>query len=68
MHHTREAAFVPEWLSARNLPPDTAAEVWSEDYAEVFAALFSPPAAHWRAPTPRPSPEALASLRGRFFS
>ena len=67
MHHTREPTFVAEWLSARNLPPDTPSEVWAEDYAEVFAALFSPPAAHWRAPTPRPGPEALVALKSRFF-
>lgn len=68
MHHTREPTFVAEWLSTRNLPPDTPSEAWTEDYAEVFAALFSPPADHWRAPTPRPSPEALAALKSRFFS
>jgi hypothetical protein len=67
MHHTREPAFAAEWLRARNLPEQTPAEVWTEDYAEVFAALFSPPADRWRAPTPRPSPGALADLRARFF-
>lgn len=68
MHHTREPDFVDRWLSARSLPADTASEVWTEDYAEVFAALFSPPADHWRAPTPRPSAEALLVLKGSFFS
>lgn len=68
MHHTRDPGFVPDWLAARGLPPDTPSEVWTEDYAEVFAALFSPPSDQWRAPTPRPTPEALASLKARFFS
>ena len=68
MHHTREPAFVSDYLAARNLPADPQSEIWTEDYAEVFAALFSPPADHWRAPTPRPSAEALAALKGRFFS
>ena len=68
MHHTREPTFVPEWLAARSLPLATPDEVWTEDYAEVFAALFSPPSDRWRAPTARPSPEALADLRARFFS
>ncbi len=69
MHHTREPAFLSDYLAARNLTAEgPASEVWTEDYAEVFAALFSPPADHWRAPTPRPSAEALAALKGRFFS
>ncbi|HWI04952.1 MAG TPA: hypothetical protein VNT52_14160 [Acidimicrobiales bacterium] len=69
MHHTREPTFaVADWLAARGLPAGTPAEVWAEDYAEVFAALFSPPSDAWRAPTPRPTPEALASLKARFFS
>ncbi len=68
MHHTREPAFVSDYMAARNLTADGQSEVWTEDYAEVFAALFSPPADQWRAPTPRPSPEALAALKGRFFS
>ncbi len=70
MHHTREPApaRVAEWLAARSLPPTTPDEVWTEDYAEVFAALFSPPSDAWRAPTPRPSAEELASLKARFFS
>lgn len=68
MHHTREPTFLPQWLAARSLPPGTPDEVWTEDYAEVFAALFSPPSDRWRAPTPRPTPEALADLRTRFFS
>ena len=68
MHHTREPTFVPEWLAARSLPPATPDEVWTEDYAEVFAALFTPPNGRWRAPTPRPPPEALAQLKARFFS
>ena len=69
MHHTREPSFaIPDWLAARGLPPGTPDEVWTEDYAEVFAALFSPPSDAWRAPTPRPTPEALAALKTRFFS
>ena len=69
MHHTREPAFAAaEWLAARKLPAETASEIWTEDYAEVFAALFSPPADHWRAPTPRPSAQDLQALKGRFFS
>ena len=69
MHHTREPAFsVADWLAARNLGPQDASEIWTEDYAEVFATLFSPPAERWRAPTPRPGPEALAALKARFFS
>jgi hypothetical protein len=69
MHHTREPTFaVADWLAARGLPAGTPPEVWLEDYAEVFAALFSPPNDAWRAPTPRPTPEALASLKARFFS
>ena len=69
MHHTREPAFaVADWLAARGLPPSTPDEVWTEDYAEVFAALFSPPNEAWRAPTPRPTPEVLAALKARFFS
>lgn len=70
MHHTREAApaLVADWLALRGLPPDTPDEIWTEDYAEVFAALFSPPSDRWRAPTPRPSAEALNVLRDRFFS
>ncbi len=67
MHHTREPDFVADWMAARNLPAGTPDEVWAEDYAEVFAALFAPPSGRWRAPTPRPSPEALASLRAQFF-
>lgn len=68
MRHTREPTFVPEWLAARGLPADTPDTVWTEDYAEVFAALFGPPSEEWRAPTTRPAAEALADLRGRFFS
>ncbi len=68
MHHGREPAFATEWLEARALPADTPAEIWTEDYAEVFSALFSPPNDRWRAPTARPSPGALSWLRGRFFS
>lgn len=68
MQLTRDPAFIPQWLAARNLPPDTRSEVWTEDFAEVFAALFSPPADHWRAPTPRPSADALVALKGAFFS
>lgn len=68
MHHTREPAFVAEWLEARNLPPDSPSELWTEDYAEVFSALFSPPSIRWRAATPRPSPDALATLKARFFA
>ncbi|MGH9225983.1 MAG: hypothetical protein ACRD2W_19835 [Acidimicrobiales bacterium] len=68
MHHTRDPQFVPEWLAARGLPADTRDEVWTEDYAEVFAAIFSPPADRWRAPTVAPDAAALAALRARFFA
>jgi len=68
MRHTREPDFVPAWLAARNLSPDTPSAIWTEDYAETFAALFGPPSDQWRAPTPRPGAEALAALRTRFFS
>ncbi len=68
MHHTREPGFVADWLAARNLDPQTPSEIWTEDYAEVFATLFSPPAERWRAPTVRPTAEALAELKARFFS
>lgn len=69
MHHTREPAFaIADWLEARGLPATTPSEVWTEDYAEVFAALFSPPNDTWRAPTSRPTPEILAALEARFFS
>jgi hypothetical protein len=68
MHLTREPTFVAEWLAARNLPAPTPPEVWVEDYAEVFAALFGPPPSRWRAPTPRPSPEDLVRLKARFFA
>ena len=68
MHHTREPTFVNEWLTARSLDYNTPTEVWTEDYAEVFAALFSPPSERWRAATVRPTPEALLGLKERFFS
>ncbi|MDQ6948101.1 MAG: hypothetical protein M3256_17990 [Actinomycetota bacterium] len=68
MRHTREPTFVPEWLAARGLPPDTPSSVWTEDYAETFAALFGPPNDSWRAPTPRPDAAALAGLKAQFFS
>jgi hypothetical protein len=68
MRHTREPTFVPEWLAARGLPADTPAAVWTEDYAETFAALFSPPEDTWRAPTPRPDARQLAGLEAQFFS
>ena len=68
MHHTREFPLFGEWLAARALAPGTPDAIWTEDYAEVFAALFSPPAARWRAPTPRPDAGALADLKARFFS
>jgi hypothetical protein len=68
MHHTREFRPLAEWLEARGLPAGTADSVWTEDYAEVFAALFSPPATRWRAPTPRPDSRALAELKARFFA
>ena len=69
MHHTREPAFAEaDWLAARGLPPATPSEIWTEDYSEVFAALFSPPSDQWRAPTPRPTSENLAALKARFFS
>jgi hypothetical protein len=67
MHHTRDPRFVPEWLSARGLAPGTQDEIWTEDYAEVFAALFAPPSELWRAPTPRPKTNDLAALKARFF-
>ncbi|MFP5318582.1 MAG: hypothetical protein ACLGI2_09835 [Acidimicrobiia bacterium] len=68
MHHTRRPTFVADWLAARNLDPATPSEVWTEDYAEVFAALFAPPSTAWRAPTPRPSPGAVEELKARFFA
>jgi len=68
MHHTREPDFVGDWLRARDLPADTPPDVWTEDYAEVFAALFSPPSDSWRAPTARPTAAALTTLRARFFA
>lgn len=68
MHHTRDFRRLTEWLAARNLDAGTPTNIWTEDYAEVFAALFAPPGERWRAPTPRPTPEALADLRARFFS
>jgi hypothetical protein len=68
MRHTREPTFVPAYLAARGLPADTPSAVWTEDYAEVFAALFSPPSDKWRAPTPRPDAQALSGLKAQFFS
>lgn len=68
MHHTREFRTLGAWLAARELEPGTTDAIWTEDYAEVFAAIFSPPAARWRAPTARPSPEGLDDLKARFFS
>ena len=68
MHHTREFRSLADWLAARGLDRGTSDAVWTEDYAEVFAALFSPPTDRWRAPTPRPTPQALADLKARFFS
>lgn len=67
MHHTRDPRFVPEWLSVRGLPAGTPSEIWTEDYAEVFAALFAPPSEQWRAPTPRPTADDLVRLKIRFF-
>jgi hypothetical protein len=67
MHHTRDPRFVAEWLSVRGLPAGTPEEIWTEDYAEVFAALFAPPSERWRAPTSRPSAEDLVRLKSRFF-
>ena len=67
MHHTREFLRVTEWLRARNLPAGTPVEVWTEDYAEVFARLFGPPSERWRAPTTPPDPGDLARLRPQFF-
>lgn len=68
MHHTREATFAPQWLQARNLPPDTPPTIWTEDYAEVFAALYGPPVDGWQAPTTRPAPAALVALEAEFFT
>jgi hypothetical protein len=68
MHHTREPAFLPRWLAARGLAPDTPDAVWTEDYAEVFAALYGPPVDGWQAVTSRPSPEVLAALERQFFT
>lgn len=67
MHHTREFLRLDEWLQARSLPPDAPVELWTEDYAEVFAALFGPPSEKWRAPTRRPAPDELARLGAQFF-
>jgi len=67
MHHTRDASFAPEWLKARSLPPETDWAIWTEDYAEVFASIFGPPFADWRAPTVPPTAAELSTLRDRFF-
>jgi hypothetical protein len=67
MHHTRDPRFVPEWLAVRGLPAGTPDDIWTEDYAEVFAALFAPPSDRWRAPTPRPAADDLVRLKARFF-
>lgn len=67
MTHTRDFAQVPQWLAARGLPANTPWEVWTEDYAEVFAALFGPPVDGWHAPTTKPAPAALAALEAQFF-
>lgn len=68
MRHTRDPRFVPEWLAARGLPPGTPDDIWTEDYAEVFAALFAPPSPRWRAPTTRPTEADLVMLKARFFA
>jgi hypothetical protein len=68
MTHTRDPTFVPQYLQARGLPADTPSEVWTEDYAEVFATLFGPPVDGWRATTTRPAPAALAALEAQFFT
>lgn|GEM_PF-4369793 len=68
MHHTRNADFGPRWLQARGLAPELPWTVWTEDYAEVFAALYGPPVEGWQAPTTRPSPGALAALAAQFFT
>jgi hypothetical protein len=67
MVHTREATFGPQWLQARGLPADTPPEVWTEDYAEVFATLYGPPVEGWQAPTTRPDAATLARLEAQFF-
>jgi hypothetical protein len=66
MRHTREPTFVAEWLQARRLRGDTDWQIWVEDYAEVFAALYGP-RSDWRAPTPAPSAADLDALQSRFF-
>ncbi len=68
MHHTRDFTREPEWLQARGLAPDLHWTVWTEDYAEVFAALYGPPTDRWRATTAPPSPADLADLERRFFA
>jgi hypothetical protein len=68
MHHTREPTFVPQWLAARGLAPGTPDTIWTEDYAEVFAALYGPAVEGWQAATVRPSPEGLAALEKQFFA
>jgi len=67
MRHTRDAPMARAWLAARGLPPDTVSAVWVEDYAEAFAAVFGPAVGEWDAPTARPTPAALESLRAQFF-
>jgi hypothetical protein len=68
MTHTRVATFGLKWMQARGLPPDSPPGVWTEDYAEVFAALYGPPVDGWEAPTTRPSPAELAALELQFFA
>ena len=41
MHHTREPTFVPQWLAARGLPPDTPVETLEEIIASRNAAAAS---------------------------
>lgn len=68
MHHTRQAGFASEWLEARGMADTTPWTIWTEDYAEVFAAAYGPPFPDWAAPTSRPTPDQVALLKARFLA
>ncbi len=67
MYLTRTASDGPAWVQARGLPHDTPAEIWVEDYAEVFAAVYGPDLQDWQGAGSRPSPAELRDLATRFF-